>query len=131
MSIWGRRVSFKLVAFAVVLLVIGTMLAAVSRPPSRELTLVTRGMAFYLENDPLTANPTITVRAGDRVRVVLRNEERGITHDFAVPAFGAATDRIDWNEDSDVSFDIPDRPGTYEYVCEPHAAMMRGRLIVQ
>ena len=131
MSIWGHRVSSKVIAFVVVLLVVGTMLAAVSRAPSREITLVTRGMAFYLENDPLTANPTIVVNAGDRVRIVLRNEERGITHDFAVPALRAATDLIDWNEDADVAFDVPDQPGTYEYLCQPHAQMMHGRLIVQ
>jgi plastocyanin len=93
--------------------------------------LVVRGMAFYLDSDPSQANPTLTVRAGERVRVVLRNEERGFTHDFAVPAIEAATDLINWNEQSSVTFDVPDRPGTYEYVCEPHAMMMRGRIIVQ
>jgi plastocyanin len=65
------------------------------------------------------------------VRVVVRNEERGITHDFAVPALRAATNLIDWNEDAAVAFDVPDQPGTYAYVCEPHAQMMHGLLIVQ
>jgi plastocyanin len=131
MSIWGRRVSIKLIAVVVVVLVVGALLAAVSRTPSREIVLVVRGMAFYLEGDPARPNPTLTVEAGERVRVVLRNEERGFTHDFAVPAVGAATDLINWNEDSSVTFNVPDRPGTYEYVCEPHAMMMRGRIVVQ
>ena len=30
-----------------------------------------------------------------------------------------------------VTFEVPGRPGTYDYVCEPHAMMMRGRIIVQ
>jgi plastocyanin len=131
MSILGRRVSIKVIAFVVVLLVVGTMLAAVSRTPSREITLVTRDMAFYLEDDPLTPNPTITVKASERVRIVLRNEERGIRHDFAVPALRAATNQIDWNEAADVAFDVPRQPGSYDYLCQPHAQMMHGRLVVQ
>ena len=131
MSIWGRRVSIKLIAVVVAVVAVGGLLAAVSHKPSREIVLVTRGMAFYLEGDPAQANPTLTVRAGERVRVVLRNEERGFTHDFAVPAVDAATDLISWNEDASVTFTVPETPGTYAYVCEPHAMMMRGQIIVQ
>ena len=131
MSIWGQRVSIKLIAVVVVVLVVGALVAAVSRTPSREIVLVARNMAFYLEGDPSQPNPTLTINAGERVRVVLRNEERGFTHDFAVPLIGLRTDLINWNEDASVTFDAPDRPGTYEYVCEPHAMMMRGQIIVR
>jgi plastocyanin len=128
---WGRRISIEAVAIVVALLVVGGLLTAVTRTPAREITLVARGMAFFLESDPAIPNPTLMLKAGERVRIILRNEERGFTHDFAVPAVDAATDLITWNEDADVTFDVPDRPGTYDYVCEPHAMMMRGRIIVQ
>jgi len=131
MSMWGRRISIEAVAIVVVLLVVGVLLTAVTRTSAREITLVARGMAFFLESDPAIPNPTLRLKAGERVRITLRNEERGFTHDFAVPAVDAATDLISWNEDADVTFDVPDRPGTYDYVCEPHAMMMRGRIIVQ
>ena len=131
MSMWGRRISIEAVAIVVALLVVGGLLTAVTRTPAREITLVVRGMAFFLEREPAIPNPTLTLKAGERVRITLRNEERGFTHDFAVPAVDAATDLISWNEDADVTFDVPDRPGTYDYVCEPHAMMMRGRIIVQ
>ena len=131
MSMWGRRISIEAVAVVVVLLVVGVLLTAVTRTSAREITLVARGMAFFLESDPAIPNPTLRLKAGERVRITLRNEERGFTHDFAVPAVDAATDLISWNEDADVTFDVPDRPGTYDYVCEPHAMMMRGRIIVQ
>jgi plastocyanin len=131
MTIWGGRVSIKLVAVAVVVLAVGALLAAVNRAPSREITLVARGMAFYLEGDPVLPNPTIMATSGERLRIIFRNEDRGMTHDFAVPTFGAATDLVGWNEDDAVTFDVPDRPGTYDYVCEPHAMMMRGRIVVQ
>ena len=131
MSMWGRRISIEAVAIVVVLLVVGVLLTAVTRTSAREITLVARGMAFFLESEPAIPNPTLRLKAGERVRITLRNEERGFTHDFAVPAVDAATDLISWNEDADVTFDVPDRPGTYDYVCEPHAMMMRGRIIVQ
>ena len=131
MSMWGRRISVEVVAVVVGLLAVGALLTAVTRTPSREITLVARGMAFYLESDPAIPNPTITARSGERLRIVFRNEDRGMTHDLAVPTFGVATDLIDWNEDDAMTFDVPDRPGTYDYICEPHAMMMRGRIVVQ
>ena len=131
MSIWGHRVTARLVAIVVAVVVVGALLAAVSRAPEREITLVARGMAFYLEGDTSTPNPTLTLKAGERVRIVLRNQDRGITHDFAVPALDAAVDKIDWNEDAGVTFDVPDTPGRYEYTCRPHTVMMRGSIVVE
>jgi hypothetical protein len=131
MSIWGYRVTAKLIAIAVVMVVLGALAAAVPRPLDREITLVSRGMAFYLLGDPVTPNPVIRLNAGERVRIVLRNEDRGITHDFAVPAFDEALDRIDWNEEGQVTFDVPKTAGRYEYICRPHMLMMRGQIIVQ
>jgi plastocyanin len=101
-----------------------------SSSPRRDIVLVARGMAFYLENDPSTPNPAIHVKAGERVRIVLRNRERGMVHDFAVPAVEAALDPVRWNEDGDVTFTAPSTPGTYSYLCRPHAALMRGLVIV-
>ena len=131
MSIWGHRVSVKMITVAVALVVLGGLAAAFPRPVDREITLVARGMAFYRLGDASTPNPTITVRKGERVRVVLRNDDRGITHDFAVPQLDAALEHINWNEQSDVAFDVPDTPGHYEYICRPHALMMRGEIVVQ
>ena len=92
--------------------------------------LVTRGMAFYLEGDPTTRNPTIRVKGGEHVRIVLRNDDRGMAHDFAVPAIEVGMDTIDWNERGEIAFDVPVTPGTYEYVCRPHLLMMRGTIQV-
>ena len=132
MSIWGHRVTARLVAMAIVVVAVGALLtASVMRAPAREITLVVRGMAFYLEGDTSTPNPTLTFKAGERVRVVLRNQDRGITHDFAVPLMDAAVDAIDWNEDAGVTFAVPDAPGRYEYTCRPHALMMRGEIVVE
>ena len=130
MSILGRKVSTKAIAAMAVLMLLAVLLPALSSTPAREVTLVARGMAFYLENDPNTPNPTLEVKAGERLRVVLRNQDRGLTHDFAVPAVAAAMNAIGWNESGEVVLDVPDTPGTYEYMCRPHALMMRGTIRV-
>lgn len=130
MTVLGRQCSAKLVgALAAVILVV-TLLPALSGPPTRDVTLVVRGMTFYLESDPHTPNPVIEARAGERIRVVLRNQERGMTHDFAVKDLGADIEPITWNESSDVVLDLPSQPGTYQYVCRPHSLMMHGEIRV-
>jgi plastocyanin len=131
MSILGRKVSTKVVATLAGLLLFAALLPALTRTPAREVHLVVKGMAFYLETDRDTPNPTIQAKAGERVRVVVRNEDRGLTHDFAVPAVAdAMTKEITWNQSGEVVFDVPETPGTYEYVCQPHQLMMRGTILV-
>jgi uncharacterized cupredoxin-like copper-binding protein len=131
MSVLGQQLSGKLIAaLAALLLSLVTLLPASSSTPAREITLVVTGMAFYLEGDPRTPNPTIEVRAGERVRIVLRNQDRGMTHDFAVPVLHAVVKPIGWNESADIVMDIPTQPGSYEYVCQPHSVMMRGTMRV-
>ena len=131
MSIWGHKVSAKMVATVVVVLLLGAFAVAVTRPAPREVTLVARGMAFYLENGD-QPNPTLTFKRGDRVRIVLRNQDRGIQHNFVMPSVRKAElQPIGWNESADVVFEVPETPGTYEYWCRPHMMMMRGTIVVQ
>jgi plastocyanin len=131
MSIWGRRVSGKAVAAVAVLFVlVAGLLPVLTKARAREVTLVARDMAFYLEEEGTTPNPVIVAKPGETIRVVLVNRDWGVTHDFALPAVEASTDLIDWNEQDEVTFDVPDEPGTYEYVCRPHLLMMKGTLRV-
>ena len=131
MSILGRKVSAKAVAaVAAALVFAAALLPVTTKAPDREITLVVRGMAFDLDGDFTHPNPVIAVRAGEHVRISVRNEERGLTHDFAVPQLGEATNLLDWNEADSVSFEAPGRAGTYQYVCNPHMLMMKGILKV-
>ena len=130
MSIWGHKVSVKMIATVVVVLLLGAFAVALTRPATREVTLVARGMAFFLENGDLP-NPTLTFKPGERVRIVLRNQDRGIQHNFAVPSVKAELQPIGWNESADVVLTVPEAPGVYEYWCRPHMMMMRGQIIVQ
>jgi plastocyanin len=130
MSVWGRRISAKVVAAAAAAMVVAALLPVMTSTPVREIRLVARDMSFYLESDPRRANPVLDVAAGERVRIVLTNADRGMTHDFAVPRAGVAMSPIGWNQSTDVTFDVPTAAGTYEYICRPHQLMMRGTIRV-
>jgi plastocyanin len=130
MSILGHKVPLKTIAAMALVMVFAALLPALSGTPNREIVLVVKGMSFYVEGDSLTPNPALDVRAGERVRVVVRNQDRGMTHNFAVPALGVELPPMRWNESDDVVFEAPDKPGTYEYECAPHRLMMRGTIRV-
>jgi plastocyanin len=130
MSILGKRISLTAIAAMAAVMILAVLAPALSKTPSREITLVAKGMAFYLESDLTTPNPTLEIKAGERVRITLRNQDRGITHDLAVPALRKAVDQLTWNESDDVTFSAPRQPGTYQYECQPHRLMMRGTIRV-
>jgi plastocyanin len=120
-------------SFAVLLLIAGVAVLAMaissSAGATREVTLVARGMAFYLE-DGTTPNPTIHTRAGETIRLVLRNETPGVLHDFALGELGVSIAPVKAGALGSVSLRLPSRSGAYDYVCRPHAQMMRGRLLI-
>ncbi len=95
-------------------------------PVSREITLVARDMAFYLsEQTQAGPNPTLRLKVGEQVRIVLRNQDPGIVHGFAIKPWNVMmTSRHD--EAVSMLVRAPRRPGRYEYVCTPHSTLMAG-----
>lgn len=132
MSASRRRL--VLVVAAVVLVGAATIAAivprAVARRPVHEIRLVVRQMAYYAEGSS-TPNPTLTVRRGDQVRIVLRNDDAGMIHDFAVRDWDAATRRLAAGEEAVITFTAPEGPGLVAYSCTPHGEMMRGTIRVE
>lgn len=100
-----------------------------ARADVREIALVGREMSFYEAGRP-EANPTLRVAAGERVRLVLRNETPGIVHDLAIDGLPVAVGPLQPGETGSVEFRAPEEPGRYEYYCRPHSLMMRGVLEV-
>jgi plastocyanin len=76
-------------------------------------------------------NPEIRLAPGEAVRIVFRNQDPGLTHDFVVPGLGATIEAINGQGSASVVLRAPERPGRYDYVCTPHARMMRGIIVVQ
>lgn len=102
-----------------------------AREEVREIHLVARGMAYFLPGDRTSPNPTIRVRTGERVRLVVSNETSGMEHDLAVASLGAATNPIATGSVGVLDLQAPDAAGVHEYVCRPHSVMMRGRILVE
>lgn len=103
---------------------------ALSRESERELRIVVIDRAFYLEGQT-QPNPTLTLRAGERVRLVLRNEDDGMRHDFAIRAWGVAVPPIEGRGRRAITFRVPGIPGQATYNCTPHPVSMRGAITVE
>jgi len=96
----------------------------------REIRIVVRNMTFYLHGDK-TPNPTLRVRAGEEVRLVLTNEEPGIDHGFAIRPWKVGTRLLNGKGEDAITFTVPDAPGSETaYICRPHFGMMRGTILI-
>ena len=100
-------------------------LTASTRTAVREITLVTRDMAFYLEGDTV-ANPTIRLEVGEEVRFILRNLDPGFAHNLAIEGWELETAHLDADASATFRVRVPERPGSQTYLCVPHREMMRG-----
>lgn len=110
---------------------VGLSAATNVREEPRTITLTARGMAFYLDGDS-TPNPPLVLRRGEKVRLTLTNQDRGMTHDFAVESLDLATRPLRRaGTATSLVFEAPARPGESEYVCTFHALMMKGVLKVE
>jgi FtsP/CotA-like multicopper oxidase with cupredoxin domain len=112
-------------AVAVLLPIMG-----LTREREREIRLVAVDRAFHLEGDR-QPNPTLRLRAGERVTVVLRNEDDGMRHDFTIKAWGVAVPAIDGRGERTVTFRVPGTRGSASYGCTPHPVSMRGAIVVE
>ena len=97
----------------------------------RRIDIVVRDMAFYVDNGT-EANPVIALRAGERVRLRVRNEDAGMRHDFTIKGWTVATKMLDDRGEEDViEFRVPAERGAQTYACTPHAQMMTGSIRVE
>lgn len=131
MSLKLRIVAF--VTLSVVgLAVFGVVLAKVRGADDdlREIRLVARGMA-YVDETTGTANPTLRVKRGERIRLVLTNDDPGYSHNLISPVLGVSTPLLTAGRTHSVDFVVPDVPGLSNYACEPHSEMMRGSIAIE
>jgi len=123
---------------ALVLAVLGgaaliPMTAASRLPtPVREIRLVARQMTYYREGSNIP-NPTLLVRRGEQVRIVLRNNDPGLIHDLGIDAWRVRTELLDEKSRSEgvIQFQAPEAPADVSYSCTPHGQMMRGTIRVE
>ena len=125
----GRVTGVLLTSLTLSSLVVLWPVAADPTGGLQEIALVTRNMAFYLDGSD-TPNPVLTMRAGQTVRILLRNEDVGIKHTFEVGAWDQAVPSNQGGRAVSAFIEVPNRSGWHEYVCGPHPALMRGLIKV-
>lgn len=127
------RHSIRFVVFACVVAAgMSAVLFALNgeRPAPREIHIVIRDMAFYV-NDDTSPNPAIVVAPGESVALIVRNDDAGIVHDFGVPAWASSTRRLRAGESQRLVLQAPAATGGTPYHCSPHSRMMSGEIVVR
>ena len=122
-------------AIVAVMVIAATLLPMVasSEPeePKRDIHLVIRDMAFYLDGKG-QPNPTLQFRRGERIRLIVTSEDAGMDHDFVVSNWKVATRTLTGRGQEDaVTIKVPRKPGSEAYFCTPHSAKMRGEIRIE
>jgi len=99
----------------------------------REVILVAKDMAFVSEAAGAgdTPNPTIVIRPGERVRLVLMNLDAGMHHDLVVDRLRVRTPALAYGETEAIEFTAPAEEGECDYYCSFHSRLMRGRIVIR
>ncbi len=99
----------------------------------REITIVAKNMVFVVESPESSgrANPTITVKTGQKITIVLRNDDPGMQHDLVIQGLQIQVKVISFGETTRLTFTAPREPGAYVYLCSFHPRSMRGVFIVE
>ena len=112
----------------------GAVLASMAQGAvSREITIVAKNMVFSIPSLETSgeANPTITVKRGQRVTITLRNDDAGMLHDLVIEGFDVRLEAVSCGETTRLTFTAPRELGEYVYLCSFHPRRMRGVFIVE
>lgn len=119
----------RLIALIAVAAGAGAIILSARAPAPREIHLVGRNTTFYVEGgtDP---NPILRVKPGESIRLVFRNADAGMRHDFTIPDWNVESRVVSGIGEAVVAFKAPER-GRAEYTCTPHATVMKGTIAVE
>ena len=98
-----------------------------------EITIVAKNMVFMIESTESSGkvNPTITVRAGQKITIVFRNDDSGMQHDLVIRGLQVQVDVVSCGETTRLTFTAPREPSRSVYLCSFHPRSMRGVFIVE
>lgn len=112
----------------------GAVLASMAQNAvSREITMVAKNMVFSVQSSETSgeANPTITVKRGQKITIILRNDDAGMLHDLLIEGLDVRLEAVSCGERTRLTFTAPREPGKYVYLCSFHPTRMRGVFIVE
>ena len=102
-------------------------------PPqeTREVVLTGQGNAFFLAGDPQQRNPTLYLRKGQPVKLIVRNDDaERILHCFTIAGLDVKTSRNLSRGESEILSFTPGSRGNFAYACLMHP-MMTGSIVVE
>ncbi len=129
-----KRIGLLSALMIVVASATGAVLASMALGAvSREITMVAKNMVFSVQSLESSgeANPTITVKRGQRVTITLRNDDAGMQHDLLIEGLDVRLEAVSCGETTRLTFTVPREPGEYVYLCSFHPRRMRGVFIVE
>ena len=108
---WGRGavIAVATLALGAVSLFLWLPLTASTRTAVRDITLVVRDMAFYLDGGS-EPNPTIQVRTGETVQLTLLNRDPGFKHNLTIEALGLDMPHLETDASMKVRLRAPPAP---------------------
>ncbi len=98
--------------------------SAAAADDAREIVLEARDLAFG------DANPTLSFKPGERIRLIVRNSDIGVLHSIRLPGIDDVVRHIPWDEQVVIEFTAPEE-GVFEYICPQHAPKMQGRIRIE
>ena len=129
-----KRIRLLTALMIVVVSATGVVLASMAQGAvSREITIVAKNMVFSVPSVESSgeANPTITVKRGQRVTITLRNDDAGMLHDLVIEGLDVRLEAVSCGETTRLTFTAPREPGEYVYLCSFHPRRMRGVFVVE
>jgi hypothetical protein len=104
--------------------------ASTSSGEVRVIHLVVHDMAYYFagRDDP---NPTLHLRRGERVQIIVNNQDAGMKHDFGIDGWQKRTRLIDGVGEARLELVVPSVAEDVSYSCTPHSTLMRGTIRVE
>ncbi len=129
-----KRISLLISLMIVVVSATGVVLASMAQGTgSREITMVAKDMVFSVQSSESTgeANPTITIKRGQKITITLRNDDAGMLHDLVIEGLDVRLESVSCGETTRLTFTAPREPGEYVYLCSFHPRRMRGVFIVE
>ncbi len=131
MSLKMKRRLIGGVGMAVILTLFGAIAvvpiwsqSAVAGQEMREIVLEARDLAFG------DANPTLSFKPGERIRLIVRNTDIGVLHSIRLPGIDDTLRHIPWNAEIAIEFTAPEE-GAFEYICPQHAPKMQGSIRIE
>ncbi len=129
-----KRIRLLGVLMIVVVSATGAVLASMAQNAvSREITIVAKNMVFSVPSLETSggANPTITVKGGQKITITLRNDDAGMLHDLLIEGLDVRLETVSCGETTRFTFTVPRAPGKYVYLCSFHPTRMRGVFVVE